>query len=76
MMSSEEESLLLFQCGACTVLCIKASVLVFFNEGRQKHPCDHDLISLVVLKSTSPHTSHRLRRGRKFSMTVLEQRLV
>jgi len=64
-MSCEEESLLLFQCVACTVLCIMASVLVFFDEGSTKCPCHHDLISLVVLKATSPHTSHRFKKRKK-----------
>ena len=64
-MSSKEESLLLFQCVACTALCIVASALVFFNEGSTKCPCHHDLISLVVLNATSPHTSHRFKKRKK-----------
>jgi len=64
-MSSEEESLLLFQCVACTVLSVMAMALLFFDEGSMKRPCHHDLISCVVIKATSPHTSHRFNKKRK-----------
>ena len=64
-MSSEEESLLLFQCAACTVLSVTATALLFFDKGSMKRPCCHDLISCVVLRATSPHTSHRFNKKRK-----------
>ena len=75
-MSSEEESLLLFQCSMCMVLCvIKALALEFFDEGSKKCPSHCDLSHLLCLKLLSLTQATGLRKTRQFSRTMLKQRL-